>query len=192
MTLDDVITKTNLPMQFTYQGLSWLAVGVGRYDQEGFNLVPTGSSIDNSEMYFEQGTPVNPYIATYLKPTTKGYTNLYVRYKPMLPAQKPGTTPSGQGAGPSTTQPSVGMNLNQVLSSTGLPSQFIYGGLTWQAASVGSYTPASNQFTDIGASVNGNELYYKQGTPTNPYKTLYFQTVIQGNQHVYVMYEPTN
>lgn len=109
-------------------------------------------------------------------------------------------TPTDEGEEASPGAPAAGpdadmeqQDLDTILSEAGMPRQFSYGGMTWEAQSAGRLEIEDDRdLIAIGPSVQGHELYYRQGTPTNPYETLYLRGTAPEYTNTFVRYEPVD
>ena len=88
LNLDQVLRANNLPRQFTYGRYTWRAAGVGRYGQQGKQMITIGPKIQGHQLYYEKGTSTKPYKTLYLRANAQGYQDVFVMYKPTNTASK--------------------------------------------------------------------------------------------------------
>lgn len=194
-TLDQFLSQTNLPRQFTYGGLRWQAQDFGQYGmRSGIQMATIGPAISGHKLYYEKGTPTSPYETLYLRGEDQ-YRDWFVRYSSVGPAQGTGATtrqgPSAMGnQTPSAGPMHQGVSLTQMLNNTGLPMQFTYNNRTWKATDFGDYSQSGAQLSDTGDSAGGHALYYQMGSSTSPYNTLYMKAG-SAYPNTWVKYTPT-
>lgn len=194
-TLSQVLSETNLPRQFTHNGMTWQAVDFGRFAEEpGTRMVATGQTTNGRELYYERGEPTQPYRSLYLRGESEPYRDTFVRYQPVgeerqpaMPGAGPMEEPRHDGQQPARERP---RDLSQALDNTGLPRQFSYDGRTWRATDFGRYTTEGVDLVE-GPIVNGRQAYHEQGA-MQPHGTLYLRGESEQYRDTYVMYQPTN
>lgn len=192
MTLNEVLRETGLPREFAYGGTNWRASTFREYeDREEDRFVAIGPTINGKRLYYEKGTPTNPYQSLYLKGEDDDYDDTFVRYRPVGPTE-PEKPPkrSGTSARPQPTTPSTdGMDLDQVLMDTGLPDQFTYDGSTWTASDYGEYaTTQKISMRPLGTSVEGRRLYVDEEA-SQPYSSVYMKSDTTGYENTFVKYQ---
>lgn len=98
-------------------------------------------------------------------------------------------TPGATGAGP--TEDTEDRDLDTVLRESGMPRQFAYGGMMWEAQDAGRLRQEGDgDLIAIGPRIQGYELYYRQGEPISPYETLYLRGNPPDYTNTYVRYTP--
>lgn len=80
--VSEVLEYGNLPRAFSYGGITWEAVESGRFG-ETLPLIRIGPSVEGHPIYYERGTPTEPYRTLYMPAAETGqYANVFVRYNP--------------------------------------------------------------------------------------------------------------
>lgn len=83
-------------------------------------------------------------------------------------------------------------SITAVLEYGGLPRTFAYGGLSWEAVEARRFG-GTLPLVRIGHAVEGHPIYYEQGTPTDPFRTLYIPAAETGpHANLFIRYNPAS
>ncbi|MBI3946262.1 MAG: hypothetical protein HY321_10115 [Armatimonadetes bacterium] len=84
--LQQVLEYGSLPRSFVYGGLRWQAVDSGRFGRR-LELIRIGPTVADHPIYYERGTPTDPYRTLYLPAAQTGpNADVFARYRPVGPA----------------------------------------------------------------------------------------------------------
>lgn len=81
LDLNQTLDAAGLPRQFTYGGQKWMAVEAGRYDPATLSPIAMNTDV-GGEMYTDKNGPINPYKTLYVRGSSPGYEDAYVKYTP--------------------------------------------------------------------------------------------------------------
>ena len=95
-------------------------------------------------------------------------------------------TVEGTGGEPQAGAGPMDRDRDTVMRQEGMPRQLVYEDRTYTATDV--VTADERNLIPAGPYMEGREVYYEQGAPTDPYRTIFLRGQSEENNNVFVSY----